>query len=567
MKLNLLLLSFFITPICIAQTFFPSHNYPSHSFRNPLNIPISLVGNFGECRPNHFHSGIDIRTNGKENYEVYAIDDGFISRIKIEAGGFGNAIYITHLNGYTSLYAHLNKFYPELESYVRRKQYESKSWQQDFILPPHVFPVRKGKMIAWSGNTGSSSGPHLHMEIRDTKTEAPLNGLLFYDVIKDNKAPVIKQLAIYDGNKSVYEQKPSLVKVNKVGTSFKLANETVTINSSKAFLGIGADDYMEIATGTLGIYEMRLFVDDKALIAWQMDDISYDITRYMNAHADYKMKKDGARWIQFCGKLPNDNLPIYKQFSQSNGNIDLSDGEAKKIRIEVYDVTGNKSSISFFLKGNSTTNPINCETKFTQGKPNQFKNNYISLDLKEDALYDDICFKTSIKNSTNPYSHIYQVHTSNIPVHSYFDLKLTPKTNIPSSLADKIAVQRYPYGNEKNKKGKAAKLQHGIVIVSVRDFGNYEIVIDKTAPKISCSIKNGDNISALKRFNFVIVDETTSVSNVEATLDGQWLRIVQKGNNFYYEMDNYFPKGTHTLAISATDENKNTNTQTYTLTR
>lgn len=270
-----------------AQSFFTPQKYPPNSFRNPLDFPISLVGNFGECRPNHFHSGIDIRTNGKENQAIHAIDDGFVSRIKMEENGFGTALYITHLNGYTSLYAHLNSYFPELEKYVQQKQYETKSWKQDIYFPPHQFPIRKGKLIAWSGNTGSSQGPHLHLEIRNTKTENPLNPLLFFGSLPDTKAPILKQIAVYDGNKSIYEQRPLLLPITKG----KLAKETIVIPSSKAFLGLVGDDFMEAASGTLGIYQMNLYVNDQAYFAWQMDNISYDITRYMNALADFKSKK------------------------------------------------------------------------------------------------------------------------------------------------------------------------------------------------------------------------------------------------------------------------------------
>jgi hypothetical protein len=198
------------------------------------------------------------------------------------------------------LYAHLNSFYPALENYVRNKQYDTKSWKQDLHIAPHEFPVRKGEFIAKSGNTGSSQGPHLHMEIRDTKTDAPLNGLLFYESIKDTKPPYIKQLAVYDGNTSIYEQKPLLYAVKKEGNSFKLSPEKITIQSSKAYLGIQGDDYMAIATGTLGIFETHVFVDEKPFFAWQMDNISYDVTRYMNAIADYKTKKMGVHGFNFA---------------------------------------------------------------------------------------------------------------------------------------------------------------------------------------------------------------------------------------------------------------------------
>ncbi len=565
---KLLLLCCFVASLpnsLLSQKFFPPKKYPSNAFRNPLNIPMSLVGNFGECRPNHFHSGIDIRTESKENYPVYAIADGFISQIKIEPGGFGNAIYITHANGYTSLYAHLNKFYPELQQFVQQKQYESKSWKQEIKLYPHQFPIRQGKQIAWSGNTGSSQGPHLHLEIRDAKTEAPLNPLLFFNSLQDDLPPIIKQLAIYDGTKSIYEQKPSFQKVNKVGQTFKLAQETIKINSSKAFLGICGDDYMKIATGTLGIYEMRMYVNGQAFFAWQMDNISYDITRYMNALADYKTKKNNGPWIQLCHKLANDKLPVYKDFGGSNGTIDLSDGVAKKIRIEVLDTKNNKSVVEFSLQGNSSVIPAECENKLLAGKTQSFKNKDIEFTLPEEALYDDICFKSSIKSCQDVYSNIYQVHYAYVPLHTYFKLYLQPKLAIPNTLKDNIAVVRLPYGTETSKKGKAAIIEKGKVMTQVREFGDYQIVIDQTAPDIKTNLKNGQQISNMKTLVFTIKEETTSVEKCIAEVDGQWLRLVQKGNTYTYEMDEHFPVGKHQFTITAFDENKNKKTLTFAL--
>lgn len=550
-----------------AQVFFPKKNYPAGTYQNPMNFPISLAGNFGECRPNHFHSGIDIRTKQSENQLVHSLQDGFVSRVKIDAGGFGNAIYITHADGYVALYAHLNKFYPELQEYIVRKQYETKSWKQDIYLMPHQFPVRKGKFIAWSGNTGSSQAPHLHLEIRSAKTENPENPLLFFTDLKDTKPPVVHKIAMYDGTKSIYEQTPQQIAVVKKGNVFQPAKADLTINSSEAYFGIHGDDYMEVASGTIGIYEMRMYVDGQPFFAWQHDDISYDITRYMNAMADYKTKKNGGSWVQLCAKLPGNQLKIYKSFTTSHGVIDLSDGQVKRIKIVVLDTKSNSSTIEFTVKGNSMNNYMACSNEFIAGKKNAFKNENLEFNLNEDCLYDNICFKTSVKPSTNPYTFIYRVHSPIVPLHSYFDLKLKPTSPIPSSLKDKIAVVRWPYGHDTKKVGKAAVLKDGMVVANVRDFGDFEIIIDQKPPSITSVIKNNDNIAKLTRLSFVAKDEITSIASCVAEVDGQWLRMVQKGDTFYYEMDSHFPSGTHTLTITATDENGNSTKMNYTLTR
>jgi hypothetical protein len=528
-----------------------------------LSTPFSLVGNFGECRPNHFHSGIDIRTDGKENKKIYAIEDGYISRVKIEESGFGNAIYINHASGYTSVYAHLNTFYPALETFIKKKQYASKSWKIDMTFFPDQFWVRKGDFIALSGNTGSSQGPHLHLEIRNALTEAPLNPLLFFNDIQDFTKPVIKQLAVYDGSKSIYEQSPQLFKVNKG----LLPKKPIEVQTDKVFVGIEADDYMAIAKGNLGIYEMRLYVDNEWTFAWQMDNISYDITNYLNAHTDYKTRKNKGPWIQLCTQLPNDKLSIYQSANNNHGMIDLSDGQPKDVRIVVYDTKYNSDTISFVLQSKSSANANSCSQEMKAGKKNTFKNEDISFTLQEQALYDDICFKSSIKNSDAPYSHIYQIHYSFVPVHTPFELMLRPKKEIPEVLKNKIAMVRTASNIESSKKGIAATYTSNYVMAKVKEFGNYEIVIDQKAPQITTTLKEGMSIKNMKAIYFNVKEETTTIKSCTALLDGQWLRLVQKGSQYYYTLDEYFPNGKHQLLISATDENNNTSIKKITLTR
>lgn len=550
-----------------AQRFFAPKNYPAGAFIWPLDTAISLVGNFGECRPNHFHSGIDIRTYGRENFRIRSIGDGFVSRIKIEPGGFGNAIYITHLNGYTSVYAHLNRFFPALEDYVRRRQYQTQSWKQDVVFSPLDFPVRKGQFIAWSGNTGSSEGPHLHLEIRDTQTEAPLNPLLFFTGLKDNKAPVLKQIALYDGRISLYEQQPRLLPV-RTGKDrvCRVAGDTLSIRSDRVYLGFSADDFMEAATGTLGVFEARLFVDGAPLFAWQMDNISYDITRYMNALADYRIRAAGGAWVQLLHRLPNDMLTVYKAFRQSDGLIDLSDGKTHAVRIELLDVKGNSTRFQCWIRGSvkAPETPA-CTTRFAAGQPNRYKQPSFEVFLPKEALYDDFCFQYEVLPGSQAITQRYRMHSPLVPLHAAMDLSLQPRTAIPAGKEGKVAVRRLPFGKETTAKGKAAKVEQGLVKVSVKEFGDYEIVLDETPPQISSRIKNLDSLPPGGRLTFDISDETTTVAKVRAEANGQWLRLVQKGKQYTYEADEFFPKGLATLILSAEDENGNLNTQTFTI--
>jgi hypothetical protein len=194
------LLFFFIGILlhtCVEAQFFPTHHYPQNYFQWPTNAKIGIVANFGELRPNHYHMGLDVRTDSKENMNVLAAAEGYVAKVHIDATGFGRALYINHPNGFTTLYAHLNDFNPEIEQYVKEQQYRLKKWNIDLEIPAGILPVKKGGFIAYSGNTGGSQGPHIHFEIRETATDKVLNPLLFGMPIPDRQAPDLIRLAIY----------------------------------------------------------------------------------------------------------------------------------------------------------------------------------------------------------------------------------------------------------------------------------------------------------------------------------------------------------------------------------
>ena len=268
---------------------FPEKNYPKGYFQWPVAAAKALAANFGELRPNHYHMGLDCKTDQKENVAVYAAAAGYIAKVKIEPYGFGRAIYINHPNGLTTLYAHLNDFNPALEKYITEQQYKLKSWKVFLDIPSSLFPVTKGQFIANSGNTGGSQGPHLHFEIRDTKTDKVLNPLLFGFPITDNKAPDILRLAVYDRCISVYEQSPKFYTITRVNGGYTTNPPLIKANTDKMSFAISAFDTYTGSTNKNGIFEADLFDNEKAIIGFQMDSISYDETRYLNAHIDYKL--------------------------------------------------------------------------------------------------------------------------------------------------------------------------------------------------------------------------------------------------------------------------------------
>src|SRR6185437_864131 len=270
----------------ICQLFVPGA-YPRNYFRDPLAIPMNLAANFGELRAEHYHMGLDIRTQHRENLPVFAAADGYVARVSVAPFGFGQAIYIDHPNGYTTVYGHLNHFFPALAAYVHKEQYRHRSWQVYLELPPSLFPVHKGELIAYSGNTGGSQGPHLHFEIRRTAGDVNLNPLLFGLPVPDKTTPTIERLAWYDRSKSVYEQSPHLLAVQRNNIHedgrFAISASLLSVPVTHVSFAIGAFDTQSGSTNPNGIYEAELFMDERPVIGFQMDRISYDNTRNINA--------------------------------------------------------------------------------------------------------------------------------------------------------------------------------------------------------------------------------------------------------------------------------------------
>jgi len=566
MRAVVYLLLFYTPLLCSAQeTGRPP--YPTNYFRNPLDIPIFLAGNFGECRPGHFHSGLDIKTQSKEDLPVYAAADGYISRIKTEKGGFGHAIYITHPNGYTTLYAHLNNFADFLQDHLRTQQYEKKRWDVDISFGPDKFPVRKGQQIAFSGNTGASSAPHLHFEIRDSKTEHPLNPQLFGFEIQDNLPPVASEIVFYSGN--VYDRnlasytlgpKGSVYKPVKSGNpKYSITADTVDVPEGMTGIGINADDYMNGSENTITFYTAKLYMDDQLQSTVTMDDIGYDVSRYMHAYTDYYSRRVFHKWIQCLFKVPGNRLSsLYTMLNENSGRLNLRDRAAHKITVLLTDNSGNTTTIAFYVRSRSIPN-INATDKkcipFYAERTNEYSTSGISFTLDERQLYDDICFSSDVTPDAASVSDRYRIHYPYIPLHHYFDLMIKPGKTVSLNLKNKVVLK---YTDGTDEEGKAAHpAEKGWYKANVRNFGTYWLVIDSTPPVIHSMQKNGANLGRAKQIAFTVKDDVTSVHSYSGLLDDKWICFEQHGNDFFYEFDDHCPKGAHELDFKAEDENGN----------
>lgn len=559
------LLFFFSTAF---SQFFPAPSYPRNYFRNPLEIPISLSGNFGELRPNHYHMGLDLRTNARENLRVFAAASGYISRIKIEPGGFGRAIYIQHPNGYTTLYAHLNAFFPALDQWVKRQQYRLGSWKLELELGPNEFPVQKGDFLAYSGNTGGSQAPHLHFEIRRTSDEVNLNPLYFGFPLEDHTAPRVMRLAVYDRTQSTYEQKPRLIPVKAVKGQLSTLPALVTVNTPKISLAITAYDTHDGSTNLNGIAQAELYVDGQPQTAFRMDQVGYATTRYLNAHIDYKTRAQGGAWLQHLAELPGYTASIYSK-PGTDGIINLSDGAVHDIKVVVRDAYGNSTALQTRLQyaaGLPAARTVAAGKQFFPGMLDGFETEEAEFFIGEKCLYDAV--HISHRQAPDPLavSSLHSIGQPFIPLQEAFLIRIKPTKVLTEQEKGRTVMQWYAGAKKDVQK---VDWQQGFGAARFRDFGNYRLLVDTEPPQIIPSgFADGANLAKASRIVFTVKDNLEKFKNVKAELDGQWLCFTNdKGRVFIYRFDEHFPAGAHELKITAEDEAGNQTIRTFRLTR
>jgi murein DD-endopeptidase MepM/ murein hydrolase activator NlpD len=513
---------------------------------------MQLVANFGELRANHWHMGLDIRTQQKQNLPVYAAAEGYIARVKIEPGGFGRAIYINHPNGYTTLYAHLNNFIPALEQYVKAQQYKLESWQVELEIPKNLFPVNKGSFIAYSGNTGGSQGPHVHFEIRDTKTEECLNPLLFNFPIIDGVPPTISRLAMYDRTKSVYMQSPQFLGLKKPGAIYTPAKSSlIKVGSNKVSFAIGATDRFTNSGNANGIYSARILMDGEPQSEFVLDRIDYKETRYLNAQIDYRYKYNGGAYLQHLSRMPGDRSDVYTL--SPDGVLEFTDNEIHKVRIEVRDAKRNLSVIEFSVQYDRyiQTIPAYAPDRLVPQNVNIFESEGFEVFTSEYSVYDTINATHSISNivAANSISPVHHFCSAAIPTHDSVTVRIKPSTNVSEQEKDRVIIKSIAGTKTLVEK---AKWQQGWVAGKFRQFGSYQAFIDNEPPTVNAP---PTNLTKATRLVFLAKDNFKTIKSFRAEVDGQWLRFTNdKGLSHIYNFDENFPRGEHQLKVRVEDE-------------
>ena len=539
-----------------------STEYPQNYFIHPLDLPPVLSGNFGEIRTNHFHTGLDLKTNQREGYPVYASADGYISRIRVQIGGGGNALYISHPNGFTTVYMHLRNFNERINRTLKTYQYRMQLFDVDFPLLSVEIPVKKGDIIGWSGNTGSSGGPHLHFEIRDTKTEEPINPQLFGIKIHDQVKPSITGLYLYHLNGEPFSEHTPRQAYTVTGSAgkYRLNPETVVIIGGESGLGIACLDKNSASENSNGPYSIELRVEDQTIYSSTWERFSFKGSRSVNSHIDYPAMITTGRRIQKSFIEPGNTLKIYKNVL-NNGILNFYDQNIRNAQYIIKDIAGNQSELNFKLKyspGASKPAKQIAGSKFKFDHSNEFDTAGLKLIIPVNTLYSDLNFvyKTTARPAGG-YSPIHHIHNRLTPINGSAMLSIKADENLPSELQNKALIVNLL------KKTQGGIFENGYVKTEIRNFDSFFIMTDTLAPRIvPVNLSDRASMINIPRILFRISDNLSGIKSFNAMINGNWvlMEYEPKTGSLWHRFEESSDKGKNDFELTVSDMKDNLNT-------
>lgn len=547
-------------------------------YLNPLAIEQFLSGSFCELRSTRFHTGIDIKTNTQIGSSVYAIEDGYVSRISVSPVGYGKVLYINHYNGLTSVYAHLNDFNTQIGAYVYKKQYEQKSFAVDLLPDTDFIKVRKGEVIGDSGNSGSSQGPHLHFEIRKTSTQDAIDPMLYNFVLKDTIAPKFHDLYLYplDANSAIAGQQEryhaNVIK-NGANTPYSLS----VVDTIKAFgnFGIGAhiDDYTNNSKNKCGIVKLNAFANGENIYELNLSQISFKETHYAKSLIDYELSNKKRQYVYKCFVERGNKFSNYTGLV-NRGVINIQNNHTVNIKILAADSYNNISELVFVVKGDSTilkrkTSPV-FKQKWIPNSENVFEDENIKVTTKYETLYDTVYFNYEIFPQ-KPKTDSKTYKTGNIynPINGTIQI-LLKNEKLPEKNQGKTIIVACGGKSIWAVSNTPLQTPEGITF-NASSFGEFALAQDTTPPDITIlNIKANENISLEKSIRVKISDNLTGIETYNGYIDNTWVLFEYdaKSNLLEYAFDDNMPTGDkHLLKIEVIDKVGNQNTKTINFTK
>ncbi|MDO1500831.1 M23 family metallopeptidase [Winogradskyella maritima] len=500
---------------------FGQNPYPQDYFQNPLDIPLVLGGSFAELRSNHFHSGLDIKTQRKEGLNVLAAAEGYVSRIKVAHFGYGKALYITHPNGYTTVYAHLKKFSPKIEAYIKQCQYEKESFEVEMFPAVDEMTVTKGEIVAFSGNTGSSGGPHLHYEIRDN-AERPINPMLFGIDIKDTKAPTLRSVYAYPKDKNSFingeNKRVKLRLIPKTNGDFDI--EKVTAIGDIGF-GIEAIDQMDLAPNKNGLDNIQTFFNGNKKLEVSFKRFSFDETKHLNRFIDFEYYKTKKQRIQKLFVESNNPLSLFKDV-KDEGFIKVEDSTASVFKIEMKDFQNNTRTISIPIEGvlqdsiPSDSTDYSKLTHLPETETTTFEGNKASATFYQNTFYEDQFLDFQYSGDT------LKLHEDKVPLLKNFVLNYDISKYRGEDKNRLFIAKLYGYYKRPSYVGTVRK--GDTLTARTKNLGWFTLATDTIAPTIKpVNFQDKKWLSKYRYLKVKIDDDLAGISNFRATVNGKWI--------------------------------------------
>lgn len=511
--------------LCLAVVAQPKTIVP-HQIEPPLRIPLFLSGNFGELRGNHFHSGIDLKTQGAVGKPVYSIDKGYVSRVSVSPYGYGNALYITHPStGLTSVCGHLNGFAPKIDSIVKARQYEQESFAVDLSFSPGEIPVVKGERVAVSGNTGSSGGPHVHFELRRIDTQAPIDPLPYFQHrIKDTRKPDIRGIALYAVPGKGVASKTGYIPLASLKNGKKTVQEELS-SWGEIYLGVKAYDCMDSAANIYGVHSIQLQVDSQLVFSSVLAEIPFDKSRYLNSFIDYNDWAAHRSFVMRSYVEPGNSLNVYGSV-KNRGIVTIDEERDYKCTYVLRDVYGNRAELKFTIHGRRREIPQepvpDNAALMAYDQENVIDQDGVMLDIPAGALYDNLWFRYDCRKDSTYYSDVFQLHDDKTPMHQAAKLRIRIENDV---LADK---SKYCLANVSGGHS-AATYRDGFLETDIRSFGTYAVSCDTVPPVITPLTPEKWGTSGVIRFR--ISDNRTGIGSYRGELDGRFVLFEMDGKS------------------------------------
>lgn len=536
------------------------------SYAPPLQGPLLVTGTFGELRSNHFHAGLDFRAS--VNTPVYAVADGFVSRVQVSPGGYGQVIYVDHPDGHRSVYAHLETLAPELLDTIRARQFAEEKFSQNLRFAPQAFPVEKGQQLGGVGNRGHSFGPHLHFEMREIDGDAPLNPLAFGFPVPDTRSPQIRQLRVYElaeNGTEIRSQTPNLINTN---TATYSVADTVIVASNLVGFALKTYDRQNGMPNWNGIYGGALYADSTLVFDFRWDKIPYEQTEYLNALTDYADWTENTSWFHRFWALTQDAM-FWRKAGEApySGSLRLRPNLPFPVSMRVLDFAGNVSSLDFTIvyRPDGSKPPAWPHQYFLPaGEASIIDNGDLRLELDASALYRDCYFNYAQlpEGSDGYFSNVHQLHRNTTPLHGRARLAIRPNRPVPDSLREHLFIGRCDENGRWSSSGGRWEAD-GRLHTSIGSFGDYAIYLDTIAPRVEIHHMPLDQRNR-EGFSLEVTDNVSGGRiQYRGSINGQWalLEYDVKNDRLNYAFTNGDPgPGEHLFELEVRDARGNATT-------